>query len=249
MKIRKILLWIIVAFVSIIVGILLMNFVIMPLIVRQGNTVKVPDVTEMQLNEAEKILKSLKLEPYIELYDFDPTVPENFVFKQEPTPGTELKIQRRVRLWVSKGQKKIVVPYLEGLPLTQAENIIQRFELTVAKVESVEIDSLPPGRVIETQPEANTSVSKHSGIKIIVSKGSGEEGFPMPNLFGRNLKEVKKPLLEIGLVIGNIKYIESESCDEGEIILQSPQPEVLVSTGDTITFIVATAVADTVENK
>ena len=59
MKIKKLLFWLFVAFASFLVGVLLMNFIIMPLIVRQGNIVMVPDVTEMELTEAEKILKSI----------------------------------------------------------------------------------------------------------------------------------------------------------------------------------------------
>lgn len=225
-----------------------MNFLIMPLIVRHGDIVTVPDVTEMKLEDAKKMLRSMKLNPYIELYDFDPTVPENYIFKQEPIPGTESKFSRRVKLWVSKGQKKIPIPYLAGLPFVQAENILQRFELKTAKIESVESDSLPPGRVIRTEPNSNTLVTKHTGINIIISKGSGKEGFPMPSLFGRNISEVEKPLKEMGLVIGNIKYIQSEDGEEGEIILQSPQPEVTVSPGDTITLAVTTAISDTLSN-
>ncbi|TET25083.1 MAG: PASTA domain-containing protein [Candidatus Cloacimonadota bacterium] len=247
MKIKKILFWLFVAFVSFLVGVLLMNFIIMPLIVRQGNIVTVPDVTEMELTEAEKILKSMELEPYIELFDYDPAVPENYVYRQEPSPGTELKASRSVKLWISKGQKEILVPYLVGLPLIQAENILQRFELKIAKIEHVETDSLPPGKVIKTIPPSNTPVRKNTEIIIVVSKGSADlEGFPMPNLFGRNLAEIEKPIRELGLIIGNIQYIENETGESGEIILQSPQPEVLVSPGDTITLIVTTVIVDTV---
>jgi beta-lactam-binding protein with PASTA domain len=244
MKIKRILFWALIAFSSFVVGILLMNFAIMPLIVRHGNIVVVPDVTEMELDEAERILTSMKLEPYIELFDYDPAVPENYVYKQEPLPGTELKVARRVRLWVSKGQKKILVPYLAGLPLVQAENILQKFELQVAKIESIETDSFPPGRVIRTVPESNAPVGKNTGITIIISKGGEEEGFPMPNLFGRNLVEVEKPLAEMGLILGSIKYVESETGEDGEIILQSPQPGVLIATGDTVSLVVTTVVTD-----
>lgn len=244
MKIKRLLFWVLIAFSSFAAGIVLMNFVIMPLIVRHGNIVVVPDVTEMKLDEAEKVLESVKLEPYIELFDFDPAVPENYVYKQEPLPGTELKVARRVKLWVSKGQKKITVPYLTGLPLVQAENILQKFELQVARIESVETDSFPPGQVIRTVPESNTPVSKNAAITIIISKGDEEEGFPMPNLFGRNLAEVEKPLAEMGLVLGEVKFVESESGEDGEIILQSPQPGVLIATGDTVTLVVTTLVTD-----
>ena len=245
MKIKRVIFWVFVACASFITGILIMNFIVMPLIVRKGDIVTVPDVTEMKLKEAERILKSFKLEPYIELYEFDQVVPENYVTKQEPLPGTELKVSRRIKLWVSKGPKKILVPYLTGLPLVQAENILERFELKVAEVESIDSDSFPPGRVIKTYPNSNTPVNKNTGIKVVISKGSDEEGFPMPNLFGRNLSEIEKPIREIGLIIGNIKYIQSDTGEDGEIILQSPQPEVLVSYGDTISLVIITAIPDT----
>jgi beta-lactam-binding protein with PASTA domain len=249
MQIKKVIFWSIIAFLSFIFGVILMNFVIMPFIVRKGDIVTVPDVTEMKLEEAKNILKSMKLEPYIELYDFDPTVPENYVYKQNPPPGTELKVSRRIELWVSKGQKKIEVPYLIGLPLVQAENLLHRFKLQIADVESIESDSLPPGKVIETIPKANTKVNKNTAIKIFITKATKEEGFPMPNLFGRNLSEIEKPIMEMGLVIGNIKYIESENGNEGEIILQSPQPGVLISSGDTISLVVTSSVSDTLSSE
>ena len=109
------------------------------------------------------------------------------------------------------------------------DDYLNRFELKVAKVESVETDSYPPGRVIRTFPEANIPVSRNTGIRIIISMGTEKEGYPMPNIFGRNIREVEKPLQDIGLIIGNIKYIQTENGEEGEIILQTPQPDVLVS--------------------
>ena len=72
MRIKRILFWLLIAFFSFIIGVILMNFVIMPFIVRRGDIVTVPDVTEMELEDAERILKSMKLEPYIELFEFDP---------------------------------------------------------------------------------------------------------------------------------------------------------------------------------
>ena len=59
----------------------------------------------------------------------------------------------------------------------------------------------------------------------------------MPNVVGQQLSRAQVILERIGLVIGKIEEVQG-SGEKGAIIVQNPEPERIVESGDTVTLIV-----------
>lgn len=217
-----------------IVGILLANFLIMPILVGKGKVVVVPNVCNVSLDEAIEELKSAELEGVVVERRFDRIIEEGNVIIQEPLPDARVKKGRIINLTVSLGAETVSVPDLSGVNYEQGASIIRKIGLVVAKVDSVFSDSVETGKIIETIPEADAVAKKGDGIRVVLSKGLIKR---MPNIVGQQLSRAQVILERIGLVIGKIEEVQG-SGGKGTIIVQNPEPKRIVESGDTVTLIV-----------
>jgi serine/threonine-protein kinase len=228
--------WVLLVFLA---GFLLANFVLMPLIVRQGSVVEVPDVRGMDLKQAQEVLQARELELVNAGWRYDASLPDSSIISQDPEPKMMVKKRRKVRVIINRGEEKVAVPYLAGLSSVRAVNLLDRLGLSVTEVDSISSDSIAVGCVVSSDPAAGTQLAKKSTIKLILSKGSTGKML-MPDLVGRKLAEVQGQLVSQGLVIGQIKYISGQALEPGTIMLQAPQAGFVIKQGDTVNIAVST---------
>jgi beta-lactam-binding protein with PASTA domain len=231
---RRILIYsgIIIAFF--VVGMLMANFFIMPLLVGRGDEVVVPNVCNLSLDGAIEELRAAGLEGVVVERRFDRIIEEGDVLVQEPLPDVRVKKGRIINLTVSLGAETISVPYLSGVSYEQGVSIIKRIGLVISRVDSVFSDSIGIGKIIGTVPEAEMDVKKGDGLILILSKGLIQR---MPNIVGQQLSQAQLILERIGLVIGTIEEVRG-SGRKGTIIVQNPEPGRIVNSGDTATVMV-----------
>ncbi len=215
-------------------GILIANFLVMPLLVGRGEEVVVPNVCGQNLDDAIQQLKDVELEGVVVERRFDQIIEEGNVIIQEPLPESQVKKGRIINLTVSLGPETIRVPYLAGIGYDQGVSILRRLGLTVARVDSVFSDSIETGKIVGTSPEAETGVKKGESITLILSKGVIKR---MPNIVGTQLSQAQLALQRLGLVIGKIEEVGG-SGKKGMIIVQNPEPGRVVNSGDTVTVMV-----------
>ncbi|KPL15535.1 hypothetical protein AMJ74_01295 [candidate division WOR_3 bacterium SM1_77] len=215
-------------------GILIANFLVMPLLVGRGEEVIVPNVCDLTLDDAIEQLKGARLEGVVVERRFDQIIKEGSVIIQEPLPEARVKKGRIINLTVSLGPETIKVPYLMGISYEQSVSIIRRLGLVIAKVDSAFSDSVELGKVIGTSPEAETGVKKGDGVILILSKGIIKK---MPNIVGVQLSQAQLILEKMGLVMGKIEEVQG-SGKKGTIIVQNPEPGRIVNSGDTVTVMV-----------
>ncbi|UCD19125.1 MAG: PASTA domain-containing protein [candidate division WOR-3 bacterium] len=231
---RRILIYSAIVVAFFVAGILMANFLIMPLLVGRGEEVIVPNVCNVHLDSAIVELKNVGLEGVVVERRFDRIIEEGNVIIQEPLPDARAKKGRIVNLTVSLGAETISVPYLSGISYEQGLSIIRRIGLVVTRVDSVFSDSIEPGKIIGTVPEAETAVKKGDGLILILSKGLIRR---MPNVVGQQLSQAQLILERMGLVIGTIEEVQG-SGRKGTVILQNPEPGRIVNVGDTATVMV-----------
>ncbi len=231
---RRILVYSSIVLAFFVVGLLLANFLIMPLLVGRGEVVSVPNVCNLPLDSAIVELEAAGLEGVVVERRFDRIIEEGSIIVQEPLPDARVKKGRIINLTVSLGVETISVPYLSGVGYEQGESIIKRLGLTVTRVDSSFSDSLPAGKIIGTIPEAETPLKKGDGIVVIVSKGLI---LRMPNVVGQQLSQAQLILERMGLIMGRVEEVQG-SGKKGTIIVQSPEPGRTVNSGDTVTVIV-----------
>jgi beta-lactam-binding protein with PASTA domain len=217
-----------------IIGVVIANFIIMPLIVHQGKVVAVPQVVHMTLDNAIAELSKRDLEGIVVERRFDPIVEEGRIVIQDPLPETRVKTGRIVNLTVSLGPETIRVPFLIGVDAEKAELIVKRLGFTIEAVNYQHSDTVAANKIIATTPVAETELKKGDGIILVVSKGPV---LKMPTLSGMTVEQVMPLLDSMGLVLGEIKEVEG-SGTTGSVIIQNPAPDNTVERGDTVTLMV-----------
>ncbi len=134
--------------------------------------VTVPDVVGMTRSGAEQeILSSgLMLATVTEAYS--DSVETGRVIRQEPAAGASVRPGGTVSLVVSRGADNTTeVPDVVGMPLSDAEVVLDGVGLTVGTVTEGYSDSVPTGRVISQEPLPGANVVRGSAIQLVVSLG------------------------------------------------------------------------------
>ncbi len=235
----KLLTFLVTSLFILILGILILNKLIMPLVVGSKRVVKVPNVTYLNRDEAQKLLKKQGLRLVEASQEFDDLVPEDFILQQEPSPGTEVKKGRGIKVTVSKGSEKVLVPELRGFSIRQAEIILHRSHLMVGNINWKTSNQIPPEVIIKSDPPAKTPVLRESLVDLIVSSGLESETVIVPSFLGKNLEEAKVLAQTSGLVVGKFRYRADESVLPETVIEQSLKTGERVPRGARIDLVVS----------
>ncbi len=128
----------------------------------------------------------------------------------------------------SEKAKMVEVPDVENLELHNAEMIMDERGLKII-VEDERFDpTTKKDRVIYQKPTAGETVEKGSTVRVILSKGQGEdikeEGkIVVPSVIGFDLNQAKVYISERGLIVGVVEKEESEQAKD--IVLRTvPEP-------------------------
>ena len=131
----------------------------------------------------------------------------------------------------------IVVPDVTGKQVEIAKATLENKKLDVS-IKEIESSEVPIGEVISQTPSGGAVVKAHRTIHLTVSKGDSGSEVLMPNLTGLSLDDAEKILKEIGLTVGNITYVESDTYDNGKVIDQSPKSPDKVAKGTKVNLTV-----------
>jgi serine/threonine-protein kinase len=182
-------------------GFLVVNLVLMPSLTRQGEEVRVPDLTAKSEREAERALASedLRLSKISE--QWSPDIPRGYISRQEPEPGAVVKRGRRISVVVSLGTQGTTVPVLDGESVRRAEIMLEGAGLRRGNVATVYTDEAPRDMVVATDPPGETVVDQESAVYILVSAGSLPRRYIIPDLTGRELAAVSRELRYEGFLV------------------------------------------------
>lgn len=196
-----------------------------------AQSVEVPAVQNLPVEEAIQILedKGLKGEASSERYHEE--VEEGLVIRQNPVEGTVIPKGSTVRLTVSLGKPKIKMPSVVNLSEEQARNILKDFTIIT---EERYHDTIPAGVVIAQNPEPDEMVAPdETQVYLVISKG--KETFIMPDLTGKTIEEARRALATINFSINEIKEGYSERIGQGKIFDQWPyKPGDVVEKGGSV---------------
>jgi serine/threonine-protein kinase len=222
-----------------VLGVLTVNFLLMPWFVRLGKEVEVPEVIGKTLEEAGTVLSKAKLNYHLQSQIYDPLIPEGFIARQTPISGKRVKEWKRVYLVVSSGPQSINVPDLKGMRLEQAERSLNLVGLKVGHVLHVYSDTIPGGNVVASNPVFGHELEVGREVDLIVSDGKKQQKFVMPSLLGLSAAEARAIIESRGLVLGQIRSIDTEGIEENVVLLQGPPAGELVEESDTVELAVS----------
>ncbi|MBQ7573797.1 MAG: Stk1 family PASTA domain-containing Ser/Thr kinase [Clostridia bacterium] len=146
----------------------------------RGGNIAVPDLINKTRVEAMQMIDSAQLRATV-IEENSKTVPAGNVIRQIPVSGTKLFAGDYVTIYLSKGVSgdttqtgKTVVPYVTGVDIDVARNLLSDAGLTLGSVSSVTSDSAY-GTVISQSVGAGNSVNSGSSIGIVISGGPAQE--------------------------------------------------------------------------
>jgi eukaryotic-like serine/threonine-protein kinase len=155
------------------------------------------------------------------------------VIAQSPLPGIQAPVGSAIDLVVAAGAESVLLPDLSGFTASEAFSRLAALNLTWEEQTEFS-DTVQRGRVIRTDPPADTEVPVPSPVIVIVS--DGVEPVSVPDLFGLTRNEAEAELRALGLVLRvAATTIEVEDPDlDGRVVAQVPEGGVVVPKGTTV---------------
>ena len=188
----------------------------------------VPDVTGMQVGEAEDYLTMMGLSWEI-AYNYG-DLAKDCVLAQNPEANTETEKGNRVSLMVSLGSETVSIPRFVGYSLNEALDIAAAQGFNVISTEIVPSE-LMKNSVISQTPEAGQSGVVGADISLVVSGGR----IIVPDFTGARLEEAERQLKEVGLTIGDVEKAQVTNVrQDGIVQSQSLEPFTEVLPGSIV---------------
>ncbi len=216
---------------------LLANFAVMPMLVRQGDLAKTPQLVGRSIVEARNAAEMEGLKIRVDTERPDALLPSGHVLKQIPAPGVEIKRGRTVAVVLSSGFDVRVIPRLGGLTARQAQLDAEHAGLAVSELIEVHTPLVHRGLVIGTDPGTGSVVPVGTGVRILVSLGPTPIELAMPTLIGKTPEEARVIAEGLGLVVRSTTYERRRSRGSrlrDVVIVQDPAPGARVTEGESV---------------
>lgn len=169
------------------------------------------------------------------------------ILSQSPEAGSKITEGSTVTLVVAASEKDITMPNVYGLTLEMAEQTLKQSELSIFKTMKINSDSVEEGKVIYTDPKANSIVSGDQEITIYISDGPSTttiETIKIPDVIGLTKSGAREFLTKYGFT--NVEFKTQDSTYPKDVVIsQSPSVGSSAKATDKITVIVSTGVTTT----
>jgi eukaryotic-like serine/threonine-protein kinase len=140
------------------------------LVTRPPAQVGVPDVLKKTQAEAVAALKQVRLNAEVR-EDYNGKVPAGIVYDSVPKPGMEMRANKTVVLYVSRGLQPVTVPDVVGKPLSQARNEVKAAGLALGETREENSEVVAKGEVLSQTPTGGSEAKKSTPVYLVVSKG------------------------------------------------------------------------------
>ena len=200
-----------------------------------GGTTVVPGLVGRPVAQAQAGLAAASLS-MDEQDEFSETAAKGTVLRVEPAAGTELSKDSTVRVVVSKGQERYVVPKLVGTKASDAAGVLGPLTLAVGGTKQQWSETVPKGRVISQSPDPNASVKRGTPVDLVVSKGP--EPIEVPKVTGTPFDAASAKLGGLGFQVRRGADVNSDSVPAGSVVSQDPASGAL-HRGDAVTLVVS----------
>lgn len=183
-----------------------------------GQAISVPNLTGLTIDEVEDVVSSRRLRYEVLDSIFSTEMPRGTVLKQNPKPGSKVKVNRRLFLTMNAVNLETVsMPYLVDLSNRQAFLALENAGLVLGKIsfrpdfaENSVLQQMYNGSVIEE----GTLITKGSEIDLVLGMGLSNETTLVPDLFGLDFPSAKSTITRKFLNLGMVTYDESVLSEE-----------------------------------
>ncbi|WP_246843032.1 Stk1 family PASTA domain-containing Ser/Thr kinase [Allokutzneria sp. NRRL B-24872] len=180
--------------------------------------------------DAEQAIREAKLQPAqnASANDYSAEIPEGFVLKLLPDPGTKLKVGSPVTIALSKGKPPVAVPAVAGMTRETAYAELRRLGFEPEDGGQDFSADYETGRVARTDPPAGTKLDSKSSrrVKVMLSNA-----ITVPNVTNQKASDAAKALREKGLDVEVRHVLPGGGRDDATVVSQSAAPGTRVRPG------------------
>lgn len=162
-------------------------------------------------------------------------VEEGRIVYQIPPPDFYLPRGDTVRVVVSRGPVRTVIPRLEGLQPALAASILLGLGLPTTPPRREFSNLHPEGAVVGSVPPVGTTVGPGTAVTLILSGGGSF--LPMPDVRGLSLAAARDTLDLHSLTVGEVRNVRGgPTASEARVVVsaQNPQPGQRVRRGSAV---------------
>ncbi|MFN3479593.1 MAG: PASTA domain-containing protein [Thermodesulfovibrionales bacterium] len=190
-----------------------------------SRTVEVPELRGLSLPEANSLVSKRGLYLKVEGEEYDPVIPPGHISRQDIPSNNKVKENRGIKVFISKGPKALLTPEVTGLSIDEAESVILKNGIRLAKVIYVHSETIENGKVIAQRPDPEERPG--DTVSLIVSAGPYQKVFFCPDFIGKDEKEADDIAERLGL---KVEFMGSGR----KVISQKPRPGSIIKSGETI---------------
>jgi serine/threonine-protein kinase len=231
-RVRTFFLWSGLAILAFATGLMLFNYLLMPRFIHGQAEVRVPDLTNLTLEQAEKQVAASHLQISRAGERFDPAIPSGFILSQDPPEGTPVRGRHRIMVVVSLGEEFSSVPALAGESQRAATVMVERVGLEAGGVTRTYTDDVGEGLVVDSDPPAETVMARGAPVGLLLSAGVAKTSFVMPDVLGREAVSVKRQLESLGFHV----VLTAGAAATGPVVYQDPSAGSRVTLDATVTL-------------
>ncbi len=216
-----------------------------------GREVAVPKVVGLAASDAERAAISNGLLVEVENRFYSSDVPDNRVLSQLPPPGEKVRRGTHLRVALSLGRQKMVIPSVIGQSQRAAEINIGRRGLEIGSVAVATLPGFPPDQIVAQSPPPNAEGVASPKVNLLVSAPTDDSVlYVAPDFVGRTLDDATRAIAVSPMKLGKISTLgangsgkanpsskaNSNSKTPAVIVKQTPAAGQKIPAGTTITF-------------
>jgi serine/threonine-protein kinase len=213
-----------------------LSAIIFSQVLLKSEIVSVPDLTGKAVDQARAELRKKDLSLAQRGTEANDRIEKGLIVRQDPAPGSRIRTTRVVQVFTSSGSGTVTVPDLAEKPLEEALTLLQSAGLVRGRMIQVHTPRLPAGRVIDQRPAPGTVVERGFSVGLLLSQGSLDVRYVMPDLIGRRADGVIGRLDAWGFKVADIRYVYYPGAPAGLIVKQDPTNGFRVQKRNRISF-------------
>lgn len=201
-------------------------YIYLPVTTNHGETVTVPDLKGIALEDLDNFLLKRDLRYEVSDSSYSGKFPSLVVLLQYPKAGAKVKENRKIHITINRIKPPTTsMPDLTTGSLRNAEAVLKSTELIRGKI-SWRPD-LAFNRVLEQRYkgrkiEPGTLIPKGSEIDLVVGDGYGKRTFSLQDLIGMTLADARIYIPGVGLEVGTIINSGDSILAAGIVVRQIP---------------------------
>jgi serine/threonine-protein kinase len=196
--------------------------------------VEIPSLVGRTVNDATTVLAERDLGLRVdENRKPDDEVEAGRVMQQEPAAGAVSRRQRTVRVWVSSGPKRAIVPALVGQSERAAQLRLQQDGVTVSSLSEFRSADYPADVVVAQNPPG---ASQSPEVSLLFNRGELSATYVMPDVIGVDGARAADALRRQGFRVSIVGTQPYPGVPAGTVVRQDPAGGFRVGTSDAISL-------------